>query len=84
MSDQTLEERIKAIIIDELGVDEAEITPSARFSEDLGADSLDCVELLMACEEEFNIEVPDEDAEKIATVRDLSDYLTKAGGLGGA
>ena len=64
----TIEERIQAIIVEQLGVDEKEVTESASFIEDLGADSLDTVELVMAFEEEFDIEIPDEDAEEIATV----------------
>ncbi len=70
-----LEEKVKKIIIDQLGVDEAEVTPEAKFIDDLGADSLDTVELVMALEEEFGIEIPDEDAEKIATVRDAIHYI---------
>ena len=70
-----LEEKVKKIIIDQLGVDEAEVTPEAKFIDDLGADSLDTVELVMALEEEFGIEIPDEDAEKIATVRDAINYI---------
>ncbi|HGE72342.1 MAG: acyl carrier protein [Candidatus Poribacteria bacterium] len=69
------EERIKEIIMEQLGVDEDQITPEASFIDDLGADSLDTVELVMAFEEEFNIEIPDEDAEKIRTVQDVIDYL---------
>jgi len=69
------EKRIKEIIVEQLGVDEAQITPEASFIDDLGADSLDTVELVMAFEEEFNIEIPDEDAEKIRTVQDVIDYL---------
>ncbi|MFI5341031.1 MAG: acyl carrier protein [Candidatus Methylomirabilales bacterium] len=71
----TLEEKVKKIIIDQLGVDEAEVTPEAKFIDDLGADSLDTVELVMALEEEFGIEIPDEDAEKIATVQDAVAYI---------
>ncbi len=70
-----LEEKVKKIIIDQLGVDEAEVTSEAKFIDDLGADSLDTVELVMALEEEFGIEIPDEDAEKIATVRDAINYI---------
>ena len=70
-----LEDKVKKIIIDQLGVDEAEVTPEAKFIDDLGADSLDTVELVMALEEEFGIEIPDEDAEKIATVRDAINYI---------
>ena len=65
-----VQDKIKQIIVDELGVDEAEVTENARFIEDLGADSLDLVELVMLFEEEFDIEIPDEDAEKIQSVRD--------------
>jgi acyl carrier protein len=71
------EARIKEIIVEQLGVDESQITPDASFIDDLGADSLDTVELVMAFEEEFDIEIPDEDAEKIRTVRDVMDYLSK-------
>ena len=71
----TLQEKVKKIIIDQLGVDEAEVTPEAKFIDDLGADSLDTVELVMALEEEFGIEIPDEDAEKIATVQDAIAYI---------
>lgn len=69
------EERIKEIIVEQLGVDATQITTDASFIDDLGADSLDTVELVMAFEEEFDIEIPDEDAEKIRTVRDVVDYL---------
>jgi acyl carrier protein len=71
----TIEERIQAIIVELLGVDEKEVTESASFIEDLGADSLDTVELVMAFEEEFDIEIPDEDAEEIATVADAIRYI---------
>ena len=70
-----VQDKIKQIIVDELGVDEAEVTENARFIEDLGADSLDLVELVMAFEEEFGIEIPDEDAEKIQAVRDAYAYV---------
>ena len=70
------EERVKQIIVEQLGVDEAEVTPNASFVDDLGADSLDTVELVMAFEEAFDIEIPDEDAEKIRTVKDAIDYIT--------
>ncbi|MFN3598346.1 MAG: acyl carrier protein [Aquificaceae bacterium] len=70
-----MEQRIKEIIADQLGVEEDKLNPSAKFVEDLGADSLDVVELIMAFEEEFGIEIPDEDAEKIRTVGDVIDYL---------
>lgn len=72
-----IEERVKQIIVEQLGVDEAEVTPSASFVDDLGADSLDTVELVMAFEEAFDIEIPDEDAEKIRTVNDAVDYIEK-------
>ncbi len=70
-----LEEKVKEIIVDQLGVDADEVTPEASFIEDLGADSLDTVELVMALEEEFNMEIPDEEAEKIKTVGDAIDYI---------
>jgi|UniRef100_A0A7C2YV10 acyl carrier protein len=70
-----LEQRIKEIIADQLGVEVDKLNPGAKFVEDLGADSLDVVELIMAFEEEFGIEIPDEDAEKIRTVGDVIDYL---------
>ena len=70
-----VQDKIKQIIVDELGVDEAEVTENARFIEDLGADSLDLVELVMRFEEEFDIENPDEDAEKIQGVRDAYAYV---------
>ena len=72
-----VEEKVKQIIVEQLGVDEAEVTPSASFVDDLGADSLDTVELVMAFEEAFDIEIPDEDAEKIKTVQDAVDYIGK-------
>lgn len=68
-------EKVKSIIVEQLGVDEAEVTPEAHFIDDLGADSLDTVELVMALEEEFGIEISDEDAEKIQTVGDVSKYI---------
>jgi acyl carrier protein len=68
-------EKVKKIIVDRLGVDEAEVTPEASFVDDLGADSLDTLELVMALEEEFGIEIPDEDAEKILTVNDAIKYI---------
>jgi acyl carrier protein len=71
------EERVKQIIVEQLGVDEAEVTPTASFVDDLGADSLDQVELVMAFEEAFGIEVPDEDAEKMTTVKDAVEYIDK-------
>lgn len=68
-------EKVKKIIAEQLGVDEAEITNDSHFIDDLGADSLDTVELVMALEEEFGIEIPDEDAEKIQTVGDVAKYI---------
>jgi acyl carrier protein len=67
--------RVKAIIVDKLGVDEKEVTPEASFTNDLGADSLDTVELIMEFEKEFNIAIPDEEAEKISTVGDAVSYI---------
>jgi acyl carrier protein len=72
---ESIEEKVKQIIVDELGVDESEVTPNARFIDDLGADSLDTVELVMRFEEEFGIEIPDEEAEKIQSVRDAMAYI---------
>jgi acyl carrier protein len=69
------DEKVKQIIVEQLGVDEAEVTASASFQDDLGADSLDIVELVMAFEEAFEIEIPDEEAEKIKTVKDAVDYV---------
>ncbi len=71
----SVEQRVKEIIADQLGVEIEKITPEAKFVDDLGADSLDVVELIMAFEEEFGIEIPDEDAEKIATVGDVLNYI---------
>ena len=71
----SVEEKVKEIIVDQLGVDEKQLNPEASFIDDLGADSLDTVELVMALEEEFDVEIPDEDAEKIATVQDAIDYI---------
>jgi acyl carrier protein len=68
-------EKVKSIIVEQLGVDEDEVTLEASFTEDLGADSLDIVELVMAFEEEFGIEIPDEEAEKISNVREAVDYI---------
>ena len=70
-------EKVKQIISEQLGVEEAEVTPSASFVDDLGADSLDTVELVMALEENFDIEIPDDAAEKIRTVQDAIDYIEK-------
>jgi acyl carrier protein len=68
-------ERVKKVVVDQLDVSEDEVTPNASFIEDLGADSLDVVELIMGLEEEFDVEIPDEDAEKIATVQDAISYI---------
>ena len=68
-------EKVKSIIVEQLGVEEEEVTLEASFTEDLGADSLDIVELVMAFEEEFGIEIPDEEAEKISNVREAVDYI---------
>ena len=73
----SIEQKIRTIIIDQLGVDEDEVTPQASFLEDLGADSLDIVELVMALEEEFKIEIPDEDVEGMRTVQDVIAYIRK-------
>jgi acyl carrier protein len=75
MAVESVEEKVKQIIVDELGVEESEVTPNARFIDDLGADSLDNVELVMRFEEEFGIEIPDEEAEKIVSVRDAITYI---------
>lgn len=71
----TVEERVKKIVVEQLGVKEEEVTNNASFVDDLGADSLDTVELVMAFEEEFETEIPDEDAEKITTVEQAIDYI---------
>jgi acyl carrier protein len=71
----TVSERLKKIIVDQLGVDESEVVPSASFVEDLNADSLDLVELIMSLEEEFKLQISDEDAEKITTVQEAEDYI---------
>jgi acyl carrier protein len=73
----TIAERVKLIVAEQLGVDEDQVTSEASFMDDLGADSLDTVELVMALEEEFDIEISDEDAEKIQTVQDAVDYITE-------
>jgi acyl carrier protein len=75
-------EKVKQIISEQLGVEEAEVTPTASFVDDLGADSLDTVELVMALEENFDIEIPDDAAEKIRTVQDAIDYIDKHSKVG--
>jgi acyl carrier protein len=72
----SVENRVKSIIADQLGISEEQIKPESKFIEDLGADSLDIVELIMAMEEEFQTEIPDEEAEKIRTVGDAISYVT--------
>ena len=72
---EEISERVKSIIVEQLGVSLEEVTPQASFIEDLGADSLDIVELIMALEEEYDMEIPDEDAEKIQTVEDVTKYV---------
>ncbi|HLE44838.1 MAG TPA: acyl carrier protein [Methylomirabilota bacterium] len=79
MTTKSVEERVKEIICEQLGVEETEVAPNAKFIEDLGADSLDTVELVMAFEEEFDLEIPDEDAEKITTVGDAIQYIKDSG-----
>jgi acyl carrier protein len=76
----TVEERVKKIVVEQLGVKEDEVTNEASFVDDLGADSLDTVELVMALEEEFETEIPDEEAEKITTVQQAIDYVTANAG----
>lgn len=71
----SVEERVKKIVVEQLGVGEDQVTPEASFVDDLGADSLDTVELVMALEEEFDTEIPDEEAEKITTVQQAIDYI---------
>ncbi|HUG43403.1 MAG TPA: acyl carrier protein [Acidobacteriota bacterium] len=72
----SVDEKVKSIIVDQLGVSEADVSGDAHFVDDLGADSLDTVELVMKFEEDFDIEIPDEDAEKIQTVQDAIDYIS--------
>lgn len=73
----TIQDRVKKIIIEQLGVKEEEVVESASFVDDLGADSLDTVELVMALEEEFGVEIPDDEAEKIRTVKEAFDYINQ-------
>lgn len=75
MKESEIFEKIKDIIVEQLGVDEEEVTPAASFVDDLGADSLDIVELVMALEEEFDLDIPDEEAEKISTVSSAVEYI---------
>jgi acyl carrier protein len=78
MSEKSVEDKVKEIIVEQLSVNEEQVTQEAKFIEDLGADSLDVVELVMAFEEQFGIEVPDEDAEKLQTVGDVNSYIKEA------
>lgn len=80
MSDKSTEERVKEIIVDQLGVSADQVTLEAKFVEDLGADSLDTVELVMALEEEFDVEVPDDEAEKLQAVKDVVNFITSKKG----
>ena len=80
MDQGSLDERLRRIISDQLGVDESQVTPNASFEEDLNADSLDLVELIMSLEEEFGIEISEEDAEKIRTVGDAEEYIREHSG----
>lgn len=73
----SVQDKVSKIIVDQLGVEEDEVTSAASFTDDLGADSLDIVELVMAFEEEFDLEIPDEDAEKITTVKDAVNYISE-------
>lgn len=75
MPSPEMETRLKHIVAEQLGVDESKIVPSARFTDDLNADSLDLVEMIMSLEEEFGVEIPDEDAEKLLTVGDAIEYI---------
>ncbi len=75
MVESSIEDRVKEIIVEQLGIEVSEVTPTASFIDDLGADSLDTVELVMAFEEDFDIEIADEDAEKIKTVSDATNYI---------
>ena len=73
-----IQDQVKKIVVDHLGIDEAKVVPEAKFIDDLGADSLDTVELVMAFEEEFEIEIPDDAAEKIQTIKDAIDFIEAA------
>ena len=76
MADQNVESKVKEIIVSKLGVEDSQVTPAASFTNDLGADSLDTVELVMEFEKAFNLQIPDEDAEKIQTVGDAISYIS--------
>lgn len=76
MSSEALVEKLRKIVAEQLSVDESKIVPTARFSDDLNADSLDLVEMIMSLEEEFGVEIPDEEAEKLLTVQDALDYIS--------
>ena len=80
MSDKSIEQRVKDIIVEQLGVNADQVTPEAKFIEDLGADSLDTVELVMALEEEFGQEIPDDEAEKLQSVGDVNKYIEETQG----
>lgn len=80
MSEKSIEERVKEIIVEQLSVTAEQVTPEASFLEDLGADSLDTVELVMALEEEFDVEVPDDEAEKLQAVKDVVSFITSKKG----
>ncbi len=80
MAEKTVEDRVREIIVDQLGVNPDQVTPDAKFIEDLGADSLDTVELVMALEEEFGNEIPDEQAEKLQSVGDVIKYIEEIKG----
>jgi acyl carrier protein len=75
LTDQEIFGKVKGIVVEQLGVEESQVTEEATFINDLGADSLDIVELIMAFEEEFGLDIPDEDAEKISTVKDVVEYI---------
>ena len=79
MAEKSIADRVNEIIVEQLGVNPDQVTPEAKFIEDLGADSLDTVELVMAFEEEFGAEIPDEDAEKLQTVGDVVKYIEERG-----
>ena len=80
MSEKSIEQRVKDIIVEQLGVNADQVTPEAKFIEDLGADSLDTVELLMALEDEFGQEIPDDEAEKLQSVGDVNKYIEETQG----